>query len=209
MNIDQLRQELTQFFKSEDFTLEQLVGGASRRKFFRIDFLKDSYFPVTSVVLMIIPQDAGRTFHDYVYLDYYFKRLKVSRPSVYEVSQERGWVFMDFVADPTVEQFLHTQPGKVLETLSRMVEVVHELQRKCRPERGCPAFQRRFDAEKYRFEFTFHLKGQLLEKYFALNYDPKAVDFMVETISQSLDLKNEIFVHRDFQSSNVFINPES
>ena len=208
MNIDDLRKELTAFFKSEDFTLEQLVGGASRRKFIKIDFLKDAYFPVNSVVLMIIPRDAAKMFHDYVYLDYYFKRLGVARPSVYEVHQDRGWVFMDYIANPTVEQFLHEEPEQVFEVLSFLVDHISDLQQKCRPERNCPAFLRRFDAEKYRFEFKFHFKEQLLAKYFALPYDEKSVDYMGETISQALDLPFPIFVHRDFQSSNVFIDPE-
>jgi aminoglycoside/choline kinase family phosphotransferase len=81
------------------------------------------------------------------------------------------------------------------------------IQDRCQFEDHCPAFHRFFDKEKYLYEFDFHVKNQLLSKYFKLNLNKKEQkdfrDFSVE-ISQTLDISEQLFVHRDFQSSNIF-----
>ena len=106
---------------------------------------------------------------------------------------------------PTVEQYLHTNPQDIKSVVTGMVKFISRMQKKCRHETHCPAFHRRFDDAKYQFEFDFHVAEQLLRFYFQMEYAPEVLRDFAREICTVLDINENIFVHRDFQSSNVFI----
>ncbi|RMI04709.1 MAG: DUF1679 domain-containing protein [Calditrichaeota bacterium] len=195
---------LSRFLQTEAFSLIPIPGGASSRRYFRLSFEDPLYFPRSEVLLMQVPQSERTVLEDYLNIDYYLRRMGVATPRVYEIKLEEGWLFAEYVEAPTVEAFLQQHPHKTPEVVSAVVEFLKQMQRKCRWEEHCPAFQRRFDPEKYRFEFEFHVREQLLEYHFGRSVEPEVWEPFVETICRKLDVAFPVFVHRDFQSSNLF-----
>lgn len=200
-----LREELVTFFRMDRFTMQPLTGGASARRYFLLEFHGPIYFPESRVALMVIPPDDTAMFDNYVYLDYYLKRQRVPTPSVFEVHRERGWIFVHYQEQPTIEEYLKAYPGAMERVLTGQIDFLVDLQRRCRPEFSCPAFQRRFDVAKYQFEFRFHLEEQLLRFYYEEEPERNLLDPFAARISEGLDVDRPIFVHRDFQSSNLFV----
>jgi aminoglycoside/choline kinase family phosphotransferase len=84
------------------------------------------------------------------------------------------------------------------------------LQQTAQYEVRCPAFHRKFDKEKFKYEFHFHVKEQLLQNYFNHQFSTEELEQFNQfsrDISGYLNLDLPIFVHRDFQSSNIFYQP--
>ena len=200
-----LRNQLAEFFRNPDFSISPIAGGASSRRYFKIVFREASYFPSTTVLLMQVPDPESRLLHDHVNINYYFLRMGIPTPRIFELHLDRQWVFLHFESSPTVEQYLHHKPAEIDSVVSGMVSFIQEMQRQCRVENHCPAFHRRFDETKYQFEFDFHVAEQLLRFYFQVEYDSEMLGDFAGEIIETLDISEPVFVHRDFQSSNVFI----
>ncbi len=205
---DSLKRKLSRFLKSDDFSLKAIPGGASARKYFQLSMPTNSYFPSNPVLLMTAPSNDRKSLSDYFNISYYLRRMGVATPRVYELQRRYGWIFMEYCAWPTVEEFLKNSPDKNESVLGAVIDFLIDMQKKCRPEPHCPAFQRRFDQAKFRFEFRFHFTEQLIEKFLGYRLtgtERSALDRLAQEISATLDTGEELFVHRDFQSSNLFI----
>jgi aminoglycoside/choline kinase family phosphotransferase len=203
--LDILRNQLADFFRTSEFSISPIPGGASSRRYFKITFREKNYFPSQTVLLMQVPDQDSRLLQDHVNINYYFKRMGINTPRIFEVNLSKSWVFLHFETSPTVEHYLHTHPAKLPGVVRGMVNFISEIQQKCKFERHCPAFHRRFDDAKYQFEFDFHVAEQLLRFYFQLEYAPEVLHQFSREICSFLDINENVFVHRDFQSSNVFL----
>ncbi len=208
-DLRELTHQLVDFFRTSDFFVTPVQGGASTRQFFRLDFRHNTYFPENTVMLMIIPPTERRVMNDYINVDYYFKRKDVPTPRIYEVNLEHCWIFQHFEESPTLEMYLKQHPDRLKQVIPATVQFIQQLQKKCSWEAHCPAFQRRFDFAKYMYEFNFHVAEQLLGHYFHLDYDRDVFQDFAESISRELDIAEPVFTHRDFQSSNIFITKRS
>ncbi len=203
--LQQLQEKLVRHFKNSDFTIHQLLGGASSRRYYRIDFTAASYFPTPTALLMRIPLEEQTTLRDYVNIDYYLRRYGVPTPRVYEIVEEEGWVFREYKSLPTVEEYLLQFPEGLESLVHEVLALLIEMQEKCPPEAHCPAFQRRFDYQKYMYEFNFHVGEQLFTGYYRAAALVPKMQPIANEISRTLDKVNvPLFVHRDFQSSNLF-----
>lgn len=205
MASEQLPEKLRQFFNTPNFTIVPLSGGASSRRYYKITFSGEaSYFPAPAVLLTVVPPDEAAVLADYVNIAYYLKRSSVPIPALYEINRAAGWVFSEYLELPTLEEYLRRSPHKIETILPEVLQFLLEIQQQCLLEAHCPAFQRRFDYQKYMFEFDFHLRQQLLNFYYQHHYDPAVLQDFAQRISAELDIDLPIFVHRDFQSSNLF-----
>lgn len=200
-----LREPLSRFFQTADFTIAPLPGGASSRRYYKITFSGDaSYFPAPAVLLTVIPPEEPAVLTDYVNIAYYLKRTGVPIPALYEINCAEGWVFSEYLELPTLEEHLRRSPQGIEKVLPEVLQFLLEIQHRCAFEAHCPAFQRRFDYQKYMFEFDFHLREQLLNFYYQHHYDSAVLQDFSHRISAALDIDLPVFVHRDFQSSNIF-----
>jgi len=204
-DIRELTNQLSAFFRTTDFFVSTVQGGASTRQYYRIDFRKPAYFPTSTVMLMVIPPTERRILNDYINIDCYFKRKTVSTPRVFEVNLDHCWIFQHFEESPTLESYLHVHPEELERIIPHTVNFIQQMLKNCPVENHCPAFQRRFDFDKYMFEFNFHVAEQLLTNYFQFDFDQTVFRTFAEEICTTLDIDLPVFTHRDFQSSNVFI----
>jgi aminoglycoside/choline kinase family phosphotransferase len=204
---EKLIKQLPSLLKTEDFELTPIEGGASTRKYFKILLKTSSCFPANELLLMTVPTKEIRTLTDYIYINQYFRSVGVSAPKILEIRKELGWLLLDYQEPPTLVEFLNEKPARTKKILPQLIETLIDMQQRCKPVPNCPAFQRFFDVEKYLFEFNFHVKEQLLEFYFDHSFsDDELIGFnqFSQKISETLDTKERVFVHRDFQSSNIF-----
>ncbi|MBN2365380.1 MAG: DUF1679 domain-containing protein [Calditrichaeota bacterium] len=210
---DELKNRLNRFFKTDNFTLQALNGGASVRHYYMLSFPGKSYFPIPSIVLMTLPLGRLETLDDYLNISYYLRRHGVPRPRVYEIQRDDGWIFLEPARGERLDMLLQNcSPDRMKNLYSRVVDFLVNLQQKAVYEAHCPAFNRYFDAEKYLFEFHFHVKEQLFKSYYSFTLSPseaKIFQTFAETISRFLDARIPVFVHRDFQSSNIFFRSRS
>lgn len=200
----ELHQRLSAFFQTSAFNLTPVEGGASSRSYYKIEFTEKSYFPEDTIIVMVAPREDVRMLVEYAHIDYYLRRMKVNTPRLYEINRLEGWIFLEYVTAPTLEMYLKANPGTMESTMTALIDFLFSIQQKCKWEKQTPAFQRRFDYEKYMFEFNFHVKEQLLTFYFKQDFNFKTLSKLAHEICSVLNISNPLFVHRDFQSSNIF-----
>lgn len=207
----QLREQLVQVFNTDQFHLIPLRGGASSRRYVLIELTHAGYFPNNQVVLMWVPPEERELIDQYMHIGFYLQRHGIPIPRIYEINRQQGWAFLEYVEVPTLDIYLHQAPEQLEAVVCRALEFLMEMQKRCRPEPANPAFQRFFDREKYLFEFQFHVRQKLLHEFFKISLTEREADAFTrlsETISESLHCTKPFFVHRDFQSSNLFYCPD-
>jgi len=206
--LSHLKNQLREFLRSDNFEIELLKCGASVRKYYLLKMGKKSYFPKKNVVLMYVPTDRVEMLEDYLNISYYLRRHGIARPQVYELHRKQGWIFVELGKGECLDVFLKKNPKHPLRDLYfQLIDFLLDLQHRAKPEKHCPAFNRCFDEEKYSFEFQFHVKEQLLARHFGYKMSPsedEQFQKFASEISRFLDIKLNLFVHRDFQSSNIF-----
>lgn len=207
LELPKLAAQLTIFFNSSEFSLSPIYGGASTRRYYKLKFTQLQYFVQPEVVLMVVSPDNISVLDNYLKIGDYLTKYRINHPSIFEVNRSRGWIFLAHGSGELLLTYLKTNPAEKDMLYSRLIEFLIALQNQAKIEKSCPAFQRFFDKEKFLYEFRFHVREQLIENYF--NYRLSAEEIAVyekftEKISETLSTTTSVFVHRDFQSSNIF-----
>ncbi len=207
VEIEQLRNQLSLFFNLYNFSIAPINNGASVRKYYMLTFSGKTYFPQKKVVLMHIPLNQLQIADDYLNISYYLRRNKIPRPRLFELNREHGWIFLAPAAGEQLNLYLQKNPGQTDSIYAQLIDFLVTMQHRAKFEKHCPAFQRYFDAEKYLYEFQFHVKENLFEHFVQHRFTPAEEKIFQEfstKISNFLDSLQPVFVHRDFQSSNIF-----
>lgn len=203
----ELHQQLVTHFGIEDIEVHPLGGGASDRRYYRIYFKGFSYFSRQEIILMEVPLPQIEMADDYMNISYYLRRRGIPRPRLLEINRQHGWIFLEPAAGEPLNRYLNSHPDRLPHLIPRLVDFLLMMQEKAVPEKHCPAFRRYFDEEKFRFEFDFHVKEKLFKRFWKLELtaaEEAAFDRFAETVSKALAGQQPVFVHRDFQSSNIF-----
>lgn len=203
----ELHQQLVTHFGIEDIEVHPLGGGASDRRYYKILFKGFSYFSRQEIILMEVPLSQIEMADDYMNISYYLRRRGIPRPRLLEINRQHGWIFLEPAAGEPLNRYLNSHGDRIAHLLPRLVEFLLMMQEKALPEKHCPAFRRFFDRDKFMFEFKFHVWEQLLNGYWKMTPDSateEAFFRFAETLSGELAGGGAVFVHRDFQSSNIF-----
>lgn len=207
MDITKLTEQLQDFFGTDQFQIKPLKVWASARKYFEIDLEKKLYFPSKKILLMCAPLAEIQMITDYVHIDFYLNRMNIPTPRIYEMNKHAGWIFLEYQNHPTMRDYLQKNPGKTSSLLEKLIDFLIRMQDQCQVDEQCPAFQRFFNTQEYQDEFDFYVHQQLLERYFNRNLTEQEIkEFQTfsSEINCTLDIDEKVFVHRDFQSSNIF-----
>jgi aminoglycoside/choline kinase family phosphotransferase len=209
--MEELKEKLSRFLQTEDFTITPLAGGASPRKYYLLNFSKDSYFPRKDVILMYIPHTLPHTAEDYVNISYYLRRFHIAHPIIYEMNLAEGWIFVEPARGETLDHYLRQHPEEIPRIYPGLIHFLIDLQKRATFEAHCPAFQRYFDREKYFYEFDLHIRKYLLGSYLKPDMTPEEEKLFRELrahMSEYLEEHHPVFVHRDFQTSNIFYDAQ-
>jgi aminoglycoside/choline kinase family phosphotransferase len=208
----QLQRELEDFFNNTRFNLIQINSGASVRKYFRISFEESLYFPTRDVTLMVIPIDKIEMADDYLNISYYLQRQNIPQPRIFEMQREKGWIFLEPAEGEQLDTYLQQHPDEISTIYPRLVDFLLYIQNRAVFEGHCPAFSRFFDQLKYLYEFNFHVQEQVINHYLNHNFTQSEEQVFQEfslEISKHLESTYPVFVHRDFQSSNIFYHKKN
>lgn len=210
-DIKKLRQQLSDYLDIREFLLEPIPYGASVRRYYRLQFQEAGYFPEDTVVLMQTPLERLEIEEDYFKISSYLTHRGINPPRVFEFQRKYGWIFMEVARGTRLDEFFRNNSEYPKDIVyKQLLNFLMNLQQTARYESRCPAFHRKFDKEKFQYEFNFHVKEQLLQNYFNHQFSPAELEQFnqfSQDISGYLNLDLPVFVHRDFQSSNIFYHP--
>ncbi len=204
-----LKKKLTSLLPSPHFSIEPIDSGASVRKYFSISFHEESDRIPKRLILMHIPLDRLEIADDYVQISEYLLKNHIPHPRIYHNHRNQGLLLTYPTKGVRLDIFLKRHPDFLKNIYHQLILFLIEMQNLAKYDNKCPAFNRLFDEEKYRYEFQFHVREQLIIKYFKhqiTTSEEKHFKNFTDEISQFLDFKLPVFVHRDFQSSNIFYN---
>ena len=207
-----LHQKLTKFFNNSQFEITPMDNGASVRQYFRIHFRESLYFPIQAVILMVVPVDKIEMADDYLNISYYLRRQEIPRPRIFEMQREEGWIFLEPAEGEQLDIYLKTHPEEMSAIYHKLLDFLLEIQKKGVFEGHCPAFSRFFDKEKYLYEFDFHVREQVINHYLKNTFSQSDEEIFQEfslEVSTFLESTYPVFVHRDFQSSNIFYHEKN
>lgn len=203
-----LKKKLDCIFPSCRFSIERIDWGASVRKYFSLLF--ENHLP-DQLILMQIPLDRLEIADNHSQICEYFLKYDIPHPRLYQYHRDKGWLLEYPAIGSRLDLYFHTHPELMVKIYPELIYFLIDMQVRCKYDGTCPAFQRFFDEEKYQFEFQFHVKEQLLSIYFKHRFskqDQLILHKFASEISCFLDSRYPLFVHRDFQSSNIFYNPD-
>ncbi len=206
MESNALKQKIAPFIGSEIVQVEKMRGGASPREFWKVTLQPPHYFPGDELLVMVYPEDYARSLQDYMDVDYYLKRMGIPTPRLYEIWQEGHMLFLEFVDAPTLEEWINQRQLDVGLALRSAVDFLQQIQQQCQYEAHCPAFRRPMDADFFRFELDHHFRLHVLDRFFQRPLtaaETRAVTQLEEWLLATLVKPPTVFVHRDYQSSNL------
>ncbi|MBL7994430.1 phosphotransferase [bacterium] len=181
--------------------------GASSKQYYLVSGISDGY-PDELFILMQAPPD---TVSDYLEITRYFERYHIRSPRIFYSNIAHGYIILENCGNHTLEIWLKNAPHGMVE---RMYEGAIDLLLAVQtlpPDPSGVVSKRFFDKEKFRFEHDFHLCQKLITNYFGYTLsgsEKKILDQFYETISDELSTLPFVFVHRDFQSSNLIYKKE-
>lgn len=203
-----LKKKLGTIFPSHRFSIEPIDWGASVRKYFSLLF--ENHLP-DQLILMQIPLDRLEIADNYIQISEYFLKYDIPHPPLYQYHRDKGWLLEYPAIGSRLDLYFNRHPELMVKIYPELIYFLIDMQNRCKYDGTCPAFQRFFDEEKYQYEFQFHIKEQLLSLYFKHRFsrqDQLILHKFASEISSFLDSRYPLFVHRDFQSSNIFYNPD-
>ncbi len=117
--------------------------------------------------------------------------LKGLAPEIYKVNREKLEILMEDLGDESLYNHIHRNGDYgVYQDIIKVLKQIHSL-----PCENLP----HFDEEHYRFEIDYFLQFNPHLDYLQ--------DFLMKNAELLSSLKDRTFMHRDFQSRNIFLTP--
>lgn len=200
---DSINQFLKQHFNSANFTVYQLAGDASARKYFRIIFDSQSY-----VLMQWEPFNEAT----YPFLDVlnHFYKAKVNVPTVLKVDGALGVILLEDLGDLTLERkfwesssFNHSWPF-YQKSIEQIVHI-HRDATQLKESSICKTTM--FDTAKFMWEMNY-AKEHLLQGLLKIKFDDglkNELDKAFLSFCEILHNEPKVICHRDYHSRNLMI----
>lgn len=197
---------LHSYFKSSDFTVYQLAGDASNRRYYRIIRNNQSW-----VLMRWEPFDP----ENYPFLSVlnHFKKHNVHVPEVVHQSPGEGLVLLEDLGDLTLERkFWESQSHEASlpfyqKALDELIKIHFEA---TQDRTNCTAFKIQFDVEKLLWEMKYG-QDNLLSGVCKFQFTEKQAEQMNHVftdICTRLHNEPKFIAHRDYHSRNLMIKLE-
>ncbi len=186
---------------SRDAKLERLPGGSDRR-FVRIN-------DQGQTMILLISDPVDKEFNYYIQIQQFLYKKGLGVPEIYYKDEGSRIILMEDVGDNSVEYLAReVLKGEEIAKLYKGVLIfLAELQIEgYRGYEDCPAIKERiFDYAMLRGE-TDYFKEYFLEKFCRIDSSRnRGVEKEFEFLARTLSKEPCYFMHRDFQSQNIFI----
>jgi aminoglycoside/choline kinase family phosphotransferase len=198
------------------FVLEAMPGGASLRKFYRVQFANG-----TSAVGMFFPDsgrseevtDDGQTQTRWPFLEVLdlLHATGVRVPRLLGEDTQRGWILVEDLGDRTLAEELLRAPERKRELYQAAVRDIAQAQLRLQTlPAGCVVTRRAFDLELLLWEMDHFREYGLLAR--GLNLSPEQEQRFARAtraIAEQVRGLDYGFVHRDYQSRNLMVLDEA
>ena len=105
-----LKNDLTPILHSSHFSIEPIDSGASVRKYFLLNFHKESEHIPKHLILMQIPTDRLDIADDYVQISEYLSRNHIPHPNIYHIHRDQGFLFIHPTNGVRLDIFVKDHP---------------------------------------------------------------------------------------------------
>ncbi len=204
-----LRQKIDAFIKGAGLEMSAqadavslLAQGGSDRKFYRVQ--ADG----RALVVMSDPQgrDGVRTYAD---VGRFLRTCGIGAPEIMAVDEAAQLLLMEDLGDDSLYRLL-TRPAsraEVMRGYEKTLALLAEMQMRATPQAaGCETLrQRTFGYEAFRWETDYFLE-RFIGEFCALSVSKEsALEAELHELASALSEAPRIFMHRDFQSQNIYL----
>jgi aminoglycoside/choline kinase family phosphotransferase len=194
----------------------EMPGGASTRRYFRVERTGDAGAAPKTAVAMFVPEggkpeeiakDGARARWPFLEVRDLLAASGVDVPALYGEDQDDGWLLIEDLGDDTLANFLaRNEPAR--ESLYR--RAVEDLARAQRALARLPAESivatRAFDADLLRWEIDHFREWGLEARGHHLSAADRATfDAIADRLARRIAGWPRGFVHRDYQSRNLMV----
>ncbi len=194
---------LRSHYNSNEFSVYQLAGDASNRRYYRVVQGNDSW-----VLMRWEPFDPKS--YPFLSVLNHFHNNQIHVPQVVAMSPAEGLVLLEDLGDLTLERkFWESQnPESSFSFYQQAIDEIIKIHFKATADRSdCSAFKIKFDTEKFLWEMNYG-KDNLLSGICHFSFS-EAVDKEVtncfKEICTRLDIEPKYIAHRDYHSRNLMI----
>lgn len=200
--IRSLLEKSQMFVRGDDIQISKLAGDASTRKYFRVCDSVSSF-----VCCLDRPTDGESS--DFIKVSKFLSEMGVGIPEIFVSYPEKGFILQEDLGDDMLVNYLSKDYDEIAieNWYKKSIDVILRLQNI--PKKDVPKFitRRKFDKDKYKFEFgvtteyflkkylNFTIEGKLRESYNG------CLDYIIEKIMHN----DYTLVHRDYHSRNIMI----
>ena len=187
-------------------TIAKLAGDASTRIYHRARVGNSSY------IIMDLWQTFAPASDPFFSIQHLLDSVHLPVPQIMNAAPDWGLVLLEDLGDTTLQIRVGSQPSSIGQFYPRAVELMLRMQRDTveQLDPQCPAFHRRFDADKFMEEFEF-FNRHFLHGYLGVPIESSMFARLSSwflRISRELALQPQVFVHRDFHSRNLMIRSD-
>jgi len=193
-----------------EIVVTPMVGGASTRRFFRIQLAEGK-----TAVAMFVPGAATHEIHkDPGHVRWPFLEVRdllaqrgIRVPALLADGTEEGWLLLEDLGDHTIANFLAEHPAQkraiyklAVRDLARAQRVLTEL------PSSCIIKARAFDRDLLRWEIDHFLEWAVLARGLSISESDRALFEQIgERLAATIASWPRGFVHRDYQSRNLMV----
>lgn len=200
-------------------TVRRLPGHASRRSYWRVGEVHQDHWRESHIVMLLAPDappdEIGKEgpplgVVPFVEVQRYLARLGVRVPRLLSWSQGEGYAVLEDLGDEMLVSRLQSGAAPVPLYQAAIDQLVAmQVRAERAPDAACVAFQRRYDADVYRWELDHFLEWGLgAWKGVALpGSEYHVVTGAFDAIARRLAAEPLVFTHRDYQSRNLMLLP--
>lgn len=205
-----------QYADGQEFHIEEMPGGASLRRFFRVQvgglpsgiamFFPDALNPEEANAQKAGIQ-SGRQEWPFLEVRGVLEAARVRVPKLLAEHCQTGWIIVEDLGSMTLAETLLKEPERKLELYQRAVrDLANAQQNLAKLEPDCVISTRRFDQALLNWEMEHFLEWCIDGRNIPVT-EAERQEFlaMAKQIAQRISRMPYGFVHRDYQSRNLMV----
>ena len=199
--IDQISNILSIDIHEEN--IEKLHGDASTRTYWRINTQEGSW--------VISEEEPFTEETDFINISNYLSKHNITVPKIIKTLPKQGIIILQDAGNVLLYHLAKDQPSKAQKQYEQIIDILIRLQTDLPKDNKCVAFKRAFDEAKWLWELE-HTENYFFNRLLKTKLSTAQTNTLragFKTISNTIDLTNLTFCHRDFHSRNILFYNET